>query len=196
MGTRVWFLALTGAGMMLLDAAAQAGSFSAKGRVTDVEPVYREVQVVTPEKTCWTSGGHSPGGYVTHRRHQQSYTPVIAGAIVGGVLGNQVGKGRGRDVATVAGALLGGSIGHDLSYTTRHHDHHRPQRHCEITENVSYRNELIGYDVTYRYQGRLFTLFMDHKPGKFVDLDVDVHPGREQYDYDEHQRDTPVGDWH
>ncbi len=43
----------------------------------------------------------------------RSYTPEIAGAIVGGAIGNQFGSGSGRDIATVAGAALGGSIGHD-----------------------------------------------------------------------------------
>ncbi|GAC1407930.1 MAG: hypothetical protein NVSMB6_06290 [Burkholderiaceae bacterium] len=41
------------------------------------------------------------------------------GAVVGGLLGNQVGGGNGKKMATVAGALLGGyagnEIGHDRS---------------------------------------------------------------------------------
>lgn len=36
---------------------------------------------------------------------------TIAGAVVGGVLGNQVGSGTGRTVATVAGAAGGAYIG-------------------------------------------------------------------------------------
>lgn len=39
---------------------------------------------------------------------------TIAGAVVGGVLGNQVGSGTGRTVATVAGAAGGAYIGHEL----------------------------------------------------------------------------------
>ncbi len=37
---------------------------------------------------------------------------VIGGAVVGGLLGNQVGNGNGRTLATVAGALGGGYAGH------------------------------------------------------------------------------------
>ncbi|WP_322628423.1 glycine zipper 2TM domain-containing protein [Halothiobacillus sp.] len=36
---------------------------------------------------------------------------VIGGAIVGGLLGNTVGGGRGKDLATVGGAIAGGVAG-------------------------------------------------------------------------------------
>ena len=39
---------------------------------------------------------------------------TIAGAVIGGVLGNQVGSGRGNTVATVAGAAGGAYVGHEL----------------------------------------------------------------------------------
>ncbi|KAF0812843.1 hypothetical protein IGB42_02686 [Andreprevotia sp. IGB-42] len=38
----------------------------------------------------------------------------IGGAVVGGVLGNQVGKGTGRTVATVIGAIGGGFAGNEV----------------------------------------------------------------------------------
>ncbi len=65
---------------------------------------------------------HSAGGYsyASNARDcwrepvgARTYTPEITGAIVGGAIGNQFGRGSGRDVATVAGAVLGGSLGHD-----------------------------------------------------------------------------------
>jgi len=39
---------------------------------------------------------------------------TVAGALVGGVLGNQVGAGRGNAVATVAGVAGGAYVGHEL----------------------------------------------------------------------------------
>jgi outer membrane lipoprotein SlyB len=39
---------------------------------------------------------------------------TVAGAVIGGVLGNQVGGGTGRTVATVAGAAGGAYAGHEL----------------------------------------------------------------------------------
>ncbi|MEF9385363.1 glycine zipper 2TM domain-containing protein [Ralstonia solanacearum species complex bacterium KE056] len=37
---------------------------------------------------------------------------IVGGAVVGGLLGNQIGNGNGRTLATVAGALGGGYAGH------------------------------------------------------------------------------------
>lgn len=39
---------------------------------------------------------------------------VAGGAVAGGLLGNQVGKGTGKTVATVGGAVAGGVIGNEI----------------------------------------------------------------------------------
>ena len=36
---------------------------------------------------------------------------VVGGAVLGGLAGNQIGKGKGQDVATIAGATVGGLLG-------------------------------------------------------------------------------------
>ena len=36
---------------------------------------------------------------------------VLGGAVLGGLAGNQIGKGTGQDVATIAGATVGGLLG-------------------------------------------------------------------------------------
>lgn len=41
-------------------------------------------------------------------------TGLAVGAIAGGILGNQVGKGTGRALATFTGALVGGIVGHEI----------------------------------------------------------------------------------
>lgn len=38
---------------------------------------------------------------------------AVAGVVIGGVLGNQVGDGDGRRAATVAGAVIGGIVGNN-----------------------------------------------------------------------------------
>ena len=40
---------------------------------------------------------------------------TFGGALLGGVIGNQFGGGRGRDVTTILGAVLGGSIANNRS---------------------------------------------------------------------------------
>lgn len=41
-------------------------------------------------------------------------TGLAVGAIAGGILGNQVGKGSGKVLATVAGAFIGGIVGSEI----------------------------------------------------------------------------------
>lgn len=42
---------------------------------------------------------------------QHSPVGIAAGAVIGGILGNQVGGGNGRTLATVGGAVGGGYLG-------------------------------------------------------------------------------------
>jgi len=44
---------------------------------------------------------------------------TIAGAVVGGIVGNQIGSGTGNTLATVAGAAGGGYVGHELEKRQR-----------------------------------------------------------------------------
>lgn len=48
------------------------------------------------------------------RKGDASALGAIGGAVVGGLLGNQVGGGSGRSVATVGGAVAGGFAGREL----------------------------------------------------------------------------------
>jgi surface antigen len=41
-------------------------------------------------------------------------TGLAVGALAGGILGNQVGGGSGKVLATVAGAFIGGVVGHEI----------------------------------------------------------------------------------
>jgi hypothetical protein len=46
---------------------------------------------------------------------QVSPLGIATGAVVGGLLGNQVGSGRGRTLATVAGVVGGGYLGNTVA---------------------------------------------------------------------------------
>lgn len=61
--------------------------------------------------------------YFQPSAHQQPAPPVAqnspigigVGAVVGGLLGNQVGGGNGKTLATIAGALGGGYVGNEIA---------------------------------------------------------------------------------
>jgi len=47
-------------------------------------------------------------------RDQNRIAGTATGAVVGGLLGNQIGKGNGRKLATVGGAVAGGLVGRNV----------------------------------------------------------------------------------
>ena len=56
---------------------------------------------------------------------QQSAAPttgigIATGAVIGGLLGNQIGGGNGRALATIAGAVGGGYVGNEVEKRTRY----------------------------------------------------------------------------
>jgi uncharacterized protein YcfJ len=151
--------------------------FHDKARVISSQPLYEIVRVNQPEERCWNERVRHRGGY-----RSDSYTPSIAGAIVGGVVGNQFGKGGGKDAMTVAGALLGASVGNDLGKRPTH-GYVTSERRCEVVDHYREHEELVGYDVKYKYKGQVFHTRTDRDPGKFIEVRVSVVPAG-GYDHD------------
>ena len=85
---------------------------------------------------------------------------AIAGALIGGVLGHQVGGGSGKDIATVGGAVAGGVIGSNVGRdgsAPRSRDVHR----CENTTSGT----PAYWDVTYNFRGQDHQMQMTAPPG-------------------------------
>lgn len=101
-----------------------------------------------------------------YTRRGNDTSGTIVGALVGGALGNQIGKGDGRKAATVAGALIGGAVGRDLD---RRNNPRRPvteyRTECRIEPGWQ---SVRVYEVTYRDRGRVYTERMDLHPGTHV----------------------------
>jgi len=148
-------------------------------RVISVKPIYEDVEVITPRRECWTERRVSHGDHPhQHYARRDSYTAPLAGALLGGVIGNQFGGGSGRKALTVGGALLGASIGNDVAGK---HRYPLPQDHparfenvelCETVDHMEIREELVGYRVKYRYNGKIYRTRMDSHPGDTVRVSV------------------------
>jgi len=153
----------------------QAGVHYAYGKVTDVRPIMRTVQVTTPREACWDEQvrqtHYGPGQY-------RSFTSTVLGGIVGGVVGNQFGSGSGQDAMTVGGALLGASIGRDAAYRRQAiaKTSYVTQRRCEIEDVVHEEQRLEGYQVEYKFEGRHYVTRTANDPGKKIRLRVQVNP--------------------
>jgi len=46
---------------------------------------------------------------------QPNYVGIGTGAVIGGLIGNQIGGGNGKKLATVAGVIGGGIIGNEIA---------------------------------------------------------------------------------
>jgi uncharacterized protein YcfJ len=152
-------------------------------RVTQVEPLYRTVRTSEPRETCWNEE-------VVNHDQRRDAAPrgragrTIVGGLLGGLVGAQLGDGRGRDAATVAGALIGSAIAND---NARRDDYYRDQargddRYTEVVQRCSVTNDyyeeeiLDGYRVSYEYGGETYTTRMAQEPGRTIRVWVSVRP--------------------
>lgn len=103
--------------------------------------------------------------YVSQARDPNRITGTVAGAVVGGLLGNQVGGGSGRQLATVAGAAGGAYAGREIQgrrQANQQRVEQRTETECRtITET---REDVVGYDVTYTFEGETKRERMSSRP--------------------------------
>ena len=164
--------------------AASAESFMDSAPVMSVRPITERTPINREE--CWSEQRR---GYEERRvTRQDNGAPIgaatVIGAIAGGVLGHQVGGGRGRDAATVGGALAGGLIGNQVdreqgnvtppseSVEVERRPVTREVERCRTVQEV--REVAVGYDVRYRYGGREFVTRLPYDPGRRIRVAVDV----------------------
>jgi uncharacterized protein YcfJ len=57
-------------------------------------------------------------------------TGTAIGAVAGGLLGHQIGGGKGKDLATVGGAVAGGVAGHKIQRHLQQRRYRTVQRVC------------------------------------------------------------------
>jgi uncharacterized protein YcfJ len=131
---------------------------SADARVVDVRPITDTVS--ESREVC----RDEPVVRQVPVRDEHRVAGTLLGAAIGGVLGNQVGGGDGRKIATVVGAMGGGYAGNRVQdRIQRSNTTTTTERRCETVYEP--REVTRGYDVTYSYEGRTQTVRMDHAPG-------------------------------
>jgi uncharacterized protein YcfJ len=147
-------------------------------RVTRVERVVERSRYPVNNEVCYDQpvSRYRPGYTYYHR---DTTGPTVLGALVGGALGNQVGKGDGRRAATIAGAVIGGSVAHesaerrrgDYGYESGYYETGYEQR-CRTETNWRGRDNFVAFNVSYRYDGRTYRTTLDHDPGRSLRVRV------------------------
>lgn len=135
--------------------------------ITEQEPIYGEVLSSVAVTETRTGSREVCEDRVVEKRRAERFGDkdgMVVGALVGGLLGNQVGGGSGKKVATVAGAVGGAYAGREID--RRHTGGQRYTETEQVCRTVSEpREEVIGYDVEYRSEGKVASKRVDKKPG-------------------------------
>ena len=160
----------------LLAAGVQAQTFNDTARVRSATPQYENVAV--PRNECTNQ-------WVTEQQpvaSSRNYGGLALGGITGAVLGNQVGRGRGREAATALGAVVGALAGEQFAtqnnwgsgYQQASPLQQRQVQSCRTVNEVQSR--LTGYQVEYEYHGQIYSTVTRENPGRALAVRVSVAP--------------------
>lgn len=155
-------LAVGGIAMVVLGAGGVTGYKALnKPKFAEVVAVKEVTQtVVTPREQCEDVLVQKQAPVKDEHRVAGTAT----GAVVGGLLGSTIGGGKGKTLATVAGAAAGGYAGNQVQKNMQQKDVvTTTERRCKTVNDSSHK--LMGYDVTYRLDGKNGVVRMSFKPG-------------------------------
>lgn len=185
----------------VLASLAGAGSVLAAQQdvatVVSATPIFD--RVATPRRECWTE---QVSAYEEQRVRRPQYNEVqyesressgggaLLGAIIGGAFGRQFGNSTGgKDRGTAAGAVIGGLIGNSIERDSNGGGYYRASRdvvevqrvpvtrdvqRCQTVQDT--REEISGYDVVYRFNGREYNTRLAYDPGPTLPIEVSVRP--------------------
>lgn len=135
--------------------AQTANHFYDYARVTATTAIIETIEYRSPSQ-C------SQPAHINHNR--ASAAPVIIGGIMGAALGNSLGhKKINRQIGTIVGGVLGAAIGHDIAGNQQ-----RGTANCDNQYNVEYREQVVGFEVSYRYRGINYHTRTDQHPGRRI----------------------------
>jgi len=137
--------------------------------VLRVDPIYDRVQANNPRREC------EDVPVERHVDNGNKAAGTVLGAIVGGVLGNTVGKGDGRRAATVAGAVVGGAVGNNVAQDDDRY-YADTERRCRTVQETAEERRIVGYDVQYRYRGDVYMSRLNFDPGDRIRVRVSIEP--------------------
>jgi len=177
--------ALVTAGSLLLPGLSLAGPGAFDdvryAEVVAVQPLFETVSYSVPREQCRLEQVAYRESWPAPQR-QRSVAGPLVGAVIGGALGNAVTNRKGnRQAGMAVGAVLGATIGAGVQRRHGERYHGAPVRYrteevCETVSEYRQREELVGYDVTYRYGGETYSTTLAEDPGPRLAVRVAVTP--------------------
>src|ERR1700674_91786 len=160
---KISFMAGALAGAVVVIAGSAVAGYHAyqtahTAKVLSAEPLTRTVKI--PRQECHDE-------QVTHTKPVKDQNRLIGtgiGALVGGILGHQVGGGSGKTLATVAGAGAGGYAGNKIQQNAQQKDTYTTtEQRCNTVYDS--KQEPAGFDVVYELNGSKHHLHTNTDPG-------------------------------
>lgn len=143
--------------------------------VLNSTPIYRIVEISEPREQCW----EEERVVESYSRGRNSNTPVIVSTILGGAIGNAVGSNKSNQrVGAVLGAVLGHSIGRDIvrGRNSQNQQVFETVERCKTVYEQVQEERLVGYQVTYLYEGQERSVRADSDPGEQIRVRISVEP--------------------
>jgi uncharacterized protein YcfJ len=147
-----------GQGIAGVKVISRDGVIADRAEVMAVEEITKTIK--TPREVCEDVQVQAQAPVKDPHR----VTGTVIGGVAGGILGNQIGHGRGRTLATVAGAAGGAFAGNQVQKSMQKSDVvTKTRRVCKTVYDES--EKVVGYDVTYRLEGKEGVVRTSFKPG-------------------------------
>jgi uncharacterized protein YcfJ len=138
--------------------ASCAASAQDTGRVISSQPIVQQVAV--PRQVC--------SAQQVAVQQQKSGAGAFMGALAGGAMGNAVGRGSGNAAATMLGIVGGAIVGDRIEGA--------PAPQVQTVQNCATQNFMenrtVGYNVTYEFAGKQYSVQMPQDPGPTIQLSV------------------------
>jgi uncharacterized protein YcfJ len=157
-------IVIGGIAMVVLGAGAVGYKTLAEPQFAEVVAVKEAKQKIsTPREQCEEVQVHKQAPVKDEHR----IGGTVIGGVAGGLLGSTIGGGSGKTVATVAGAAAGAYAGNKVQKNMQEKDVvTTTETRCKTVHDTS--EKLVGYDVTYRLEGKEATVRMAQDPGKQI----------------------------
>lgn len=117
---------------------------------------------------CWMEREEVPPP-----RSSTNVPGALAGAVIGGILGHQIGGGSGRDLATVGGVVAGVAIGSQVGQSSQRGPVTQEVQRCSPSGG---RDRVDYWDVTYEFRGVLHHVQLTERPGPSVTVNAQGEP--------------------
>ena len=122
--------------------------------------------LATPGQQCWVEREQ-----LGQAQNNTNVPAALAGALIGGILGHQVGGGSGKDIATVGGVIAGAALGARAGRDGQ-----------PATQDVQRCRDVPGgarpafWDVSYNFRGQEHRVQMASAPGQRITVNEQGEP--------------------